>query len=61
MRHSIVGVTEVAPPPGHISEGRSKTMPPNTSNAGQVPCKVANFTLDRMKNAKLLAEKAIKV
>ncbi|KAI0213698.1 hypothetical protein LSAT2_001241, partial [Lamellibrachia satsuma] len=48
------------PPPGHISECRSKTMPPNSSNTGQLQCKMANFNLDRMKNAKLLAEKAIK-
>ena len=49
-------------PPSHISECRSKTMPPNTSTTGQLQqCKMANFNLDRMKNAKLLAEKAIKV
>jgi len=49
-------------PPSHISECRSKTMPPNTSTTGQLQqCKMANFNLDRMKNAKILAEKAIKV
>ena len=44
--------------PDHISTSRSKTMPPAGLTTQR---KVSNINLDRLKNAKLAAEKAMKV